>query len=61
MLRALVSYQCGPGSVCGLSLLLVLVFFLGSPIFLPPNSSLEDKGLHESSKVGSLPDMTKFF
>ena len=47
--RALTSHQCGPGSnpgpgvISGLSLLLVLVlalrFFLGSPVFLPPQKS----------------------
>ena len=50
MVRALASHQCGPGLIpgpgviCGLSLLLVLVpaprvFSPGFPIFLPPQKS----------------------
>ena len=42
VVRALVSHQCGPGSIpdlgviCGLSLLLILVPAPGTPVFLPP-------------------------
>ena len=66
MLRALISYQCGPGSICVLSLLLVLAQCSGFFFWVLPFSSLQiqvwrTKDYMKSSEVGSSPDITKFF